>query len=139
MGTGVEMKEILGGKSQRIQGFTLIELMITVVIIGILASIAYPSYVEQVRKTRRTNAQSDLVELASFMERHYTENFTYVGAGLPFIESPKQGTPKFYDLTVAPTALAYTLTATAKGAQTADSCGDLTIINTGVGTPANCW
>lgn len=124
---------------QAIFGFTLIELMITVAIIGIIASIAYPSYIEQVRKTRRTNAQSDLVEMASFMERFYTENFTYVGAALPFTESPKQGNPKYYDLTVATTALTYTLTATAKGTQTADSCGDLTLTNTGASTPANCW
>ncbi len=125
------------------QGFTLIELMIVVAIIAIIASIAYPSYQEQVRKTRRANAQSDLIELASFMERYYTENFTYRdGAGdptLPITESPKQGSPKYYDLTVTTSALAYTLTATAKGSQTADSCGDLTVINTGTGTPANCW
>jgi len=122
-------------------GFTLIELMIVVAIIGIIASIALPSYQEQVRQTRRANAQSDLVELASFMERYYTENFTYIGAALPFDESPKQGNTKYYDLdlTPAPTQLAYTLTATAKGTQTADSCGDLTVINTGAGTPANCW
>ena len=121
-------------------GFTLVELMITVAIIGIIASIALPSYLEQVRKTRRTNAQSDLVELASFMERYYTENFTYVGAALPFTESPKQGSSKFYDLTPVTTALAYTLTATVKGAQTADRCGDLAITNTGARTPAsNCW
>ena len=125
------------------QGFTLIELMITVAIIGIIASIAYPSYQEQVRKTRRANAQSDLDELASVLERYYTENFTYVGAAseLTFDESPKQGNPKYYDLDLipAPTQLAYTLTATAKGTQRADNCRDLTVSNTGAGTPANCW
>ena len=129
------------------QGFTLIELMITVAIIGIIASIAYPSYQEQVRKTRRANAQSDLVELASFMERYYTENFTYVGAAadLPFDESPKQGNPKYYDLdlTPAPTQLAYTLIATAKNSQSADRCGNLTLVQTGVTASSTgasgCW
>jgi len=125
-------------------GFTLIELMITVVIIGILASIAYPSYVEQVRKTRRANAQSDLVELASFMERHYTENFSYGAvnnAALPFFDSPKSGAPKYYTLTVDASVATYTLTATAKNGQDSDRCGDLTLNHTS-GTGAaitGCW
>ncbi len=51
------------------KGFTLIELMITVAIIAIIAAIAYPSYQEQVRETRRSNAQADLLELVSYMER----------------------------------------------------------------------
>ncbi len=80
------------------RGFTLIELMITVIIIGIIAAIALPSYQEQVRKTRRTNAQADLLELAAYMERHYGENFSYTAAALPFNESPKEGDSKYYDL-----------------------------------------
>lgn len=124
-------------------GFTLIELMVTVAIIGILASIAYPSYQEQVRKTRRANAQSDLVELASFMERYYTENFTYVAASaaLPFSQSPKQGVAKYYDLTVVSTTFAYTLTATAKNGQNLDRCGDLSLRHTGDASAAiaDCW
>ena len=135
------MSRLLRKQNKNINGFTLIELMIVVAIIAIIASIALPSYQEQVRQTRRANAQSDLVEMASFMERYYTENFTYVGAVLPFTESPKQGSSKFYDLTLtpAPTALTYTLLATAKNGQQADSCSNLTTTNTGTSTPANCW
>jgi type IV pilus assembly protein PilE len=125
-------------------GFTLIELMITVVIIGILASIAYPSYVEQVRKTRRANAQSDLVELASFMERHYTEKFSYGAvnnAALPIKESPKSGSPKYYTLTVISSDTSYALTATAKNGQDSDRCGDLTLNHIGTKSAAitGCW
>ena len=59
------------------RGFTLIELMITVVIISIIAAIAYPSYIDSVRKARRADAQAHMLELASFMERFYTENNRY--------------------------------------------------------------
>jgi len=51
--------------------------MITVVIISIIAAIAYPSYVDSVRKARRADAQAQMMELASFMERFYTENNRY--------------------------------------------------------------
>ena len=125
------------------QGFTLIELMIVVVVIGILAAIAYPSFAEQVRKTRRTNAQSDLVELASFMERYYTRKFTYIGAALPFKESPKEGNTKYYDLILSPdpTAITFTLVATPKNGQDADRCGRMTVTHTGdhSAVPTDCW
>ena len=55
-------------------GFTLIELMIVVAIIAIIAAVAFPSYQEHVRKTRRADAQTALLELSQFMERHYTAN-----------------------------------------------------------------
>ena len=67
----------------RLRGLTLIELMVVVAIVGILASIAYPSYVQHVIDTRRKLAQGCLGEHALFMERHYTLNLTYVGATLP--------------------------------------------------------
>ena len=129
----------------RNKGFTLIELMVTVIIIGILAAIVYPSYIEQVRKTRRTNAESDLVELASFMERYYTQNFTYLSGGnavtLPFTESPKDGTSKYYDLKVAATKTTFTLSAVPKNSQASDSCGTLTLTQTGQhgAAKSDCW
>jgi type IV pilus assembly protein PilE len=124
-------------------GFTLIELMITVAIIAIIAAIAYPSYQEQVRETRRTNAQADLLELSSYMERYYTERFTYEDADLPFETSPKQGGTAFYDLsfTADPDANSYTIQADPTGAQSDDRCGILTINEIGQrnADEANCW
>ena len=55
------------------QGFTLIELMITVAVVGILAAIAYPSYNEHVRKTRRADARAVLLVSAQWMERLHRE------------------------------------------------------------------
>lgn len=122
-------------------GFTLIELMITVAIIAILAAIAYPSYQDSVRKTKRATAQADLMELAGFMERVYTENIAYPSAStaLPFITSPRDSTPA-YNLTKVSTSSTYTLTATPSGDQINDSCGTMTLKNNGDKTPAtDCW
>lgn len=127
---------------KQLGGFTLIELMITVAIVAIIAAIAYPSYQEQVRETRRANAQADLLELVSFMERYYGENFSYAGANLPFNNSPKQGN-SFYNLsfTANPTANAYTFQAVPTGGQAADRCGTMTIDhnNQRGADDNNCW
>lgn len=123
------------------QGFTLIELMIVVAIIAIIASVAYPSYQDSIAKSRRADAQASLLELAQFMERHYTANNQYtVGNNnpvtppvLPFTESPKDGGAVFYniDLPVI-TATTYTLRATPAGPMAGDGCGNLTLTHTGV-------
>ncbi|QSP96496.1 type IV pilin protein [Marinobacter salinisoli] len=61
-------------------GFTLIELMIVVAIIGIIAAVAYPSYLDHVKNARRADVQGDLVSFANAMERYYTQNNSYIGA-----------------------------------------------------------
>ncbi len=71
----------MNNKMKKTNGFTLIELMIVVAIVGILASIAIPSYQKSILKSRRADARSALLGFANALERHFTENFSYCGAG----------------------------------------------------------
>ena len=128
----------------RSRGFTLIELMITVAVIAILAAIAYPSYIEQVAKGRRTEAKSILSESSQWMERFYAENYRYdrntAGTAVTdaqlfagrFTQSPKVGTASYTIAVSAASDVAYTLKATRTGSMASDSCGDFTITQTGL-------
>ena len=118
-------------------GFSLLELMIAVVIVGIITSIAYPSYQNHMTSARRTDAQSVLMEAAQFMERFYTENNRYdqdtggTAVALPaeLTEAPRDAGTKAYDITVqASAASTFTLRATPKNMQAGD--GFIEITNT---------
>lgn len=134
---------------QKIRGVTLIEVMITVVIVGILSAIAIPSYTSYVIDSRRSEATSALLELGQYMERHYTANGSYqVGgatmsvADLPFASVPKDGGTAYYNVAVVSSSATYTLTLTPTGVMAGDSCGNYTLNQTGVHTPAAdsaCW
>lgn len=139
------------------QGFTLIELMIVMAIVGILAAIAYPAYTDSVRKSRRADAKAALLEDAGFLERYYSTNFRYTAAAggstgptLPVLQVPREtGATATYNLSLqAVSDSSYTLQAVPTGAQTGDRCGTLTLTHLGVRgvssassgvTATDCW
>ena len=92
------------------RGFTLIELMIVLVVLATLTTMAVNSYQNTVRKTRRADAKSALLELAQLAERNYTETNTFAGFAMPFNQSPKDGNRKYYNIAYAsPTTTTFTL------------------------------
>ncbi|MEW6445753.1 MAG: type IV pilin protein [Pseudomonadota bacterium] len=134
----------------RSKGFTLIELMIAVAIVGILAAIAYPSYQDSVRKSRRATAEGCLLELAQWMERYYTTNLRYdqsaagVAVALP-ATACRNDLAEYYAFSLnAVTATTYSLQAAPQGPQSADRCGTLGVNQTGVRSSSGdnvdvCW
>lgn len=123
------------------RGFTLIELMFVVAIVAILLALAYPSYQDSVRKARRADATTSLMERAQGLERCFTRFNSYTHADCP---NPAGASDDgYYTLTVERTATTYTLTAEATGDQANDACGDYTVDYLGNKAPApdskRCW
>ena len=126
-------------KSGRQNGFTLIELMIAVAIIGILASIAYPSYQKYLLTSRRAGAQSEMLRIQLGLEKWRANHNSYTAtlADTGFTE-----TNPFYDYSITVTsASGYTIKATAKSTQTNDTgCTALTLDQSGgKGSASACW
>lgn len=129
-------------------GFTLIEIMIAVAIVSILAAIAYPSYMTEVSKGKRLEAQSLLMEMASREQRffsnqlRFTNDLTALGYSSPLLTESGA-----YQISIATNVAnsTFTLTATAQPGQSNDGCGNLTLTDTGArgksgSTPlSQCW
>jgi type IV pilus assembly protein PilE len=133
----------------RSRGFTLVELMIALAVVGLLSAIAYPSYQQQVAKGRRTDAKQSLLELAQRMERFYTERGTYAGATLGSTGLyPNVSSGGYYSLTiVSQTADGFSVRATPRGAQVGDACasflynqlGEQTVSSDASLSAVKCW
>lgn len=146
------------------RGFTLLELMIVLVVVGILATIAYPSFIEQIRKSRRADAITELNQVVQAQERYRANNSNYgtrfivtggrfagVGAAADTgAATTYTGTSGYYAMTLpASSATGYTVTATAAGSQAGDAkCtsltvqlqgGNLSYTSTGSATANQCW
>lgn len=125
------------------RGFTLIELMVVVVIVGVISAIAFPSYVEYVRKSKRAEVRSALLENAQYMERFFTENSSYLkspsGASpvLPNTVIPRGATGADINYNIAFGAApalsvsAYILEATPANTMAIDPCAGFTLNNLG--------
>ena len=129
------------------QGFSLIELMITVAIIGIIASVAFPAYTSYIAKASRADARAQLMQASQFLQRFYAANDSYsadrasntVMSQMPanLLQSPASGT-KLYDLAMPAGASNTTsqfliqMVPTTGASMSSDQCGTLTLTSTGV-------
>ena len=135
------------------RGFTLIELMITMVLVAVVTVIAIASYTHQVTKSRRADAKTALLDLAAREERYFTSNNTYtnVAANLGYTALPASipggaGAATYSVNVTAANATSFSAQATRAAVQATDECGDYTIDDRGTQSNlnntiaiANCW
>jgi len=138
------------------RGFTLIEVLVAIAIIGILAAIAIPAYTSYIQRANRTDAKTQLLEAAAFLQRCFSQNNDYRCAPLapatmavPYDQAPAPPAPAKYTITVfaggGVGSTSYELRATpaAGSSMVGDDCGAFTLTNAGVrgvtGAGADCW
>lgn len=136
------------------KGFTLIEVMIVVVILGILAAVAIPNYTQHVTSSRRAEARSLLLQNAEYMHRFYSANYRYdlslvnQAPVLPYTQSPPNGAATHLITLSTLNRNAFVLQMAPTGGFADARCGTLSLTNTGARSTsvstdpavvANCW
>ena len=132
---------------KKMQGFTLIEIMIALLIIGILASVAVPNYQAYVQKAKRADAQAALTNMAAALEDYYSNNQYVYTDVVANVGGPNSADGRYIlSITMPASADSYTLTAAATGSQLGDTdCQSITLTSTGVKGPVDvngdviCW
>lgn len=131
-------------KQRNSHGFTLIELMITVAIIGILAAVAYPSYTDFVTRSNRSEGQRELLRYANLQEQVFVDNRSYAadmkGLGETTATIKTESENYIISVLAGSTATTFTLQAEAQGNQANDTgCKKLTVDQIGTKGPTICW
>ena len=140
-------------QTSKVRGFSLIELLIAITIVGTLTAIAVPSYQGYMLSSARASAAACLLEYAQFMERVYTTNMTYAtdngdATALPVLQCSEDLSDRYSFELDDLDSRTFTLTATAKGPQANDDCDSLSYNQAGIkgangGTGATivkkCW
>jgi type IV pilus assembly protein PilE len=147
--------QVIRQVKRRMAGLTLVELMVTLAVLVILASLVYPAYTTFVLKSRRAEARVALSDLAMAEQRFFTINgrfgtsaqlgTAYTDVIDEMTDGDGDGTPDYYSIAVASTTTSFSVTATASGAQGDDgTCSAFVIDELGVRTatgtdPDKCW
>ncbi|MDR2365462.1 MAG: type IV pilin protein [Zoogloeaceae bacterium] len=134
-------------KIQKESGFNLVELMLTIALLGILAAFAYPVYEEYMQRARRIDCENTLMSAAAVLERKHSVINKYASDGLSLpTQCPRESNKKFYSVeyNLAKDGSTFTLVATPMGAQASDTCGALTLNHVGEkgasgGSISACW
>ena len=124
------------------RGFTLIELMIAVAIVGILTAIAYPSYTNYLIKGNRASAKTTLLDVAQKQQQFLLDNRAYAGSASDLNFDAPPEFDRFYTLSIAASAgppPSFTATATPIAGSRQDGDGALTINEKGEKSPTDKW
>ena len=146
-------QSVPSGRQFRLAGFSLVELLVVLVIMGVLSAVALPAYTRYVQRGHRTEAMAALLESQHFMERYYSANGQYLSPAnaVPLLPQrlqgiPSQGTVRYQLSVREATVKSYVLQAVPEGSMAGDICGSLTINQTGLRgvlnstrSVAECW